>query len=66
MQCQVAVADDLRRSRPDEDNDEPLRGPVGCKGAAVAIAVTRTQRHKGWRRRPDDPPEGALYGAQKS
>jgi len=30
-----------------------------------SIAVTRTRRHKEWRGRRVDPPDGALYGTQK-
>ena len=46
---------------------KPLRGllPVGAPCWLESIAGTRTPAHKGWRRRPYDPPDGALYGAQK-
>ena len=38
-----------------------------CLSGAVleSIAGTRARRHKEWRRRLDDPPHGALYGAKK-
>ena len=47
---------------------KPLRGllPVGAPCWLESIAGTRARRHKEWRRRPDDPPDGALYGRKNS
>ena len=61
-----ACADHRAGGAVGRDGEEARRRRRACvEGWMTALLAPRARPHKQWRRRPDDPPDGPLYGAQK-